>query len=70
MKMSIVTGKNGEVLAAVQGHGLSERRDGVEASVSFGGNHQIHQVEVDDDLATITDAVQFQQRLQKHIPKH
>lgn len=70
MKMSIVTGQNGEILAAVQGHGLTEQRDGVEASVSFGGNHKVHQVDVDDDLATITDATQFQQRLQKHLPRH
>jgi hypothetical protein len=70
MKMSIVTGAKGEILAAVQGHGLSEKRDGIEASVSFGGNHQIHEVDVEDDLATITDAVQFQQRLLKHLPRH
>lgn len=70
MKMSIVTGQNGEILAAVQGHGLSEQRDGIEASVSFGGNHKVHQVDVDEDLATITDATQFQQRLQKHLPRH
>jgi hypothetical protein len=69
MKMSIVTNTQGEVLAAVQGHSLTERKDGVEASVSFGNSHKIHQVDVEDDLLKITDAVTFQQRLQRHVPK-
>jgi hypothetical protein len=70
MKMSIVTGSRGEIIAAVQGHGLTETRDGVKASVSFGENHKVHEVDVDDDLATITDGKVFQERLQKHLPRH
>lgn len=70
MKMSIVTGSQGEIIAAVQGHGLTETRDGIKASVSFGGNHKVHEVDVDDDMATLTDSKIFQERLQKHLPRH
>lgn len=70
MKMSIVTGSQGEIIAAVQGHGLTETRDGIKASVSFGGSHKVHEVDVDDDMATITDSKIFQERLQKHLPRH
>jgi hypothetical protein len=59
MKMSIVTGSQGEIIAAVQGHGLTESRDGIKASVSFGGNHKVHEVEVNEDMATITDSKVF-----------
>lgn len=70
MKMSIVTGTQGEILAAVQGHTLSQQRDGVVATVSFGENHKVYEVEVDDDIANISDSKIFQQRLQKHLPRH
>jgi len=69
MKMSIVTDAHGNLLAAVQGHSMSESRDGVEATVTFAPGHQVHQVEVDDDMGTITDPAVFQQRLRQHIPK-
>jgi hypothetical protein len=30
----------------------------------------VHEVDVDDDMATITDSKIFQERLQKHLPRH
>ncbi|MYM26545.1 hypothetical protein GTP46_28360 [Duganella sp. FT135W] len=70
MKMTIVTDVHGNVLGAVQGHSLSESKDGVEATVSFAAGHSTHLVEVDDDLATVDDIDEFQQRLRGHLQQH
>ena len=66
MKMTIVTDVHGNVLGAVQGHSLTENKDGVEATVSFAPGHATHMVEVDDDLSTVDDVDEFQQRLRRH----
>ena len=70
MKMTIVTDAHGNVLGAVQGHSLSEKKGDVEANVSFAPGHSTHMVEVDDDLATIDDIDEFQQRLRHHLQQH
>jgi hypothetical protein len=70
MKMTIVTDSNGNLVGAVQGHTLTQKHGDLEATVSFAGSHKLHKVEVEEELAHITDAVDFQQRLQRHIPKH
>ncbi|MTV37784.1 hypothetical protein [Duganella radicis] len=70
MKMTIVTDAHGNVLGAVQGHNLSETRDGVEATVSFAPGHSTHMIEVDDDLCAIDDVDEFQQRLRRHLQQH
>ena len=53
MKMTIVTDDSGNILGAVQGHSMSETKNGVQATVTFAPGHQTHMVEVDDDMATI-----------------
>ncbi|MGV7209743.1 hypothetical protein ACLB1G_18010 [Oxalobacteraceae bacterium A2-2] len=68
--MTIITDAQGKLLGAVQGHSLSDKQGGVEVSVTFAPGHQTHQLEVDDDLAVITDAASFQQRLQQHLAQH
>jgi len=70
MKMTIVTDVHGNVLGAVQGHNLSEKKGDVEATVSFSSGHATHMVEVDDDLATVDDIDEFQQRLRRHLQQH
>ncbi len=69
MKMTIVTDDSGNILGAVQGHAMSETKNGVQATVTFAPGHQTHMVEVDDDMATIDDADVFQQRLKQHLPQ-
>jgi hypothetical protein len=69
MKMTIVTDSRGNLVGAVHGHALSEKRGDVEATVSFDSTHKLHQVNVEDDMASITDAEEFQRRLLKHLPK-
>jgi hypothetical protein len=69
MKMTIVTDSHGNLVGAVHGHTLTEKRGDVEASVSFLSTHKLHKVEVEDDMANVTDAEDFQRRLLKHIPK-
>jgi len=70
MKMTIVTDAHGNVLGAVQGHNLSETKDGVAATVSFAPGHSTHMIEVDDDLSTVDDVDEFQQRLRHHLQQH
>jgi|GEM_PF-1490248 len=70
MKMTIVTDTSGNVLGAIQGHALSETKDGVAATVSFAPGHATHMIEVDDDLATVDDVDEFQARLRKHLQQH
>ncbi|NVD74801.1 hypothetical protein D0T25_16120 [Duganella sp. BJB488] len=70
MKMTIITDDQNNILGAVQGHSLSDKQGSVEASVSFGPGHVTHMVEVDDDLATINDLDDFQNRLNQHLQQH
>jgi len=70
MKMTIITDTHGNVLGAVQGHSLTETKDGVEASVSFAPGHATHMIDVDDDLSTVSDVDEFQQRLRHHLQQH
>lgn len=70
MKMTIITDDKGNILGAVQGHSLSHKQNGVEATVDFAPGHHTHQLEVDDDLATIDDVDVFQQRLRQHLHQH
>jgi predicted nuclease with TOPRIM domain len=68
MKMTIVTDGAGKIIGAVQGHALSEKVGEVEARVSFPAGHVLHHVDVGADLANITDAAEFQNRLAQHLP--
>jgi len=69
MKMTIVTNSKGEVIGAVSGHTLASTHGDIEAEVSFPQGHKLHKVEVEDDMAKITDAAVFHERLVKHLPK-
>jgi hypothetical protein len=69
MKMTIVTDERGNLVGAVHGHQLSGKQGDVEATVSFQPTHKLHRVDVEDDMAGITDADEFQRRLTKHMPK-
>jgi len=62
MKMTIVTDSHGNLVGAVHGHTLTEKRGEVEATVSFPSTHKLHQVEVEDDMANITDVELFLKR--------
>jgi hypothetical protein len=67
MKMTIVTDGAGKVMAAVQGHSMSETIDGMSASVSFAPGHKLHFVDVDDDMGTISDVDHYVKRLQSYL---
>ena len=69
MKMTIVTDSQGKLVAAVHGHTLMEKHGSMNVSVSFHPSHRLHKVEVEDDMAKITDAAEFHERLLKHVPK-
>ena len=69
IKMTIVTDANGKLAGAVMGDTLSSKHGGLEAGVSFPKGHKVHKVEVEDDMAKITDAAVFEARLLKHLPK-
>lgn len=70
MKMTIVTNSAGKIIGAVQGHALSEKVGNVEATVSFAPGHQLHHVDVADDMALIHDAAEYQRKLAGYLPKH
>jgi len=67
MKMTIITDDQGNILGAVQGHSLSDKQGNVQATVSFAPGHKTHQVDVDDDMANVDDASEFQQRLKQYL---
>jgi hypothetical protein len=69
MKMTIVTDGNGLIIGAVLGHALSEKVGDVEARVSFAPGHQLHHIDVADDVANITDPFELTNRLQPYLPK-
>ena len=69
MKMTIVTDSNGKLVGAVSGHTLASKHGDLDASVSFARGNKLHKVEVEDDMAEITDTAVFHDRLLKHLPK-
>jgi hypothetical protein len=69
MKITIVTDSRGKLVGAVSGHTLASKHGDVEAQVSFPEGHKLNKVEVEDDMAKITDPAVFQDRLLKHLPK-
>jgi hypothetical protein len=69
IKMTIVTDSQGKLAGAVHGHTLAAKKGDMEAHVSFPPGHKLHKVEVEDDMAKITDAAVFHDRLLKHLPK-
>lgn len=70
MKITIVTDSQGKMVGAVSGHTLASKHGDVEAQVSFPQGHKLHKVEVEDDMAQITDPAVFHDRLLKHLPKY
>jgi hypothetical protein len=68
-KFTIVTDSGGRFVGAVQGHELYVKQNGIAAQVSFPNGHQLHKVEVEDDLTKVTDPAVFQERMSKHLPK-
>jgi hypothetical protein len=68
-KMTIVADEDGQIIAAVMGHTLSSKHGEVEAQVSFHGRHKLHKVEVDDDVAKLTNAATFHEQLRKYLPE-
>lgn len=70
MKMTIATDSRGNLVGAVHGHTPTQKHGDVEATVFFPGTCKLHKVEVEDELAHITDAAEFHRRLLKHIPKY
>lgn len=69
IKMTIVTDSHGKLVGAVRDHTLSSKHGDIEARVSFPDGHKLHKVEVEDDMAKITDPAVFHDRLLKHLPK-
>lgn len=69
MKITIVTDAHNNLVGSVSGHTLASKHGDVEAQVSFAKGHKLHKVEVEDDMAKITDAAIFHERLLKHLPK-
>ena len=70
MKITIVTDAQGKMVGAVSGHTLASKHGDVGAQVSFPQGHKLHKVEVEDDMAQITDVAVFHDRLLKHLPKY
>ena len=68
-KFTIVTDSKGSLVGAVQGHELATKHDSISAQLSFAKGHQLHKVEVEDDLAKVTDPGIFQERILKYLPK-
>jgi hypothetical protein len=67
MKMTIVTDSAGKVIAAVQGHSLSDSKDGMKATVGFGPGHQLHQVDVDDSMGMVADVAEYVRQLNSYL---
>jgi hypothetical protein len=68
MKMTIITDVHGNVLGAVRGHSLTEKK-AMEAQRVVRAR-PLHLIEVDDDLCTVDDVDEFQQRLRHHLQQH
>jgi hypothetical protein len=68
MKITLVTDPTGTVVGTIQGHALSQKKDGVEVGVMVPPGHTIHHVDVDESHATITDAAEFHAKVAKYVP--
>ena len=68
-KITIVTDRRGKLIAAIQGHELSQTTGEMQAEVSFEPSHKLHRIEADIDLAEIDDPRHLEKELTKLIPK-
>lgn len=68
-KMTVVTDAAGGLVAAIQGHELTEKRGDVEVGLVVPKGHTLHKIEVDDDLSKVTDPAEMLRRLHRHIPR-
>lgn len=68
-RLTIVTDRRGKLIGAVQGHELSQKIAGIQATVSFESGHKLHEVTADVDLTDIADPTELQKALAKLVPK-
>jgi hypothetical protein len=68
-KVTIVTDRRGKLIGAVEGHELSKKRGKIEAQVSFLGEHTLHKIDVDFDLAKVLESEDLEKKLRQYIPK-
>lgn len=66
MKMTIVTGPKGELVATSRA--TADQR-GVQAGLMAGPGQKLHEVEVPDEIAEIRDAAELHTKLAQYVPK-
>ena len=68
-KLTVVTDRRGKLIGAVQGHELLRTTGEIQAEVSFEPGHKLRKLDVDIDLAEMTDSKELEKALARFIPK-
>jgi hypothetical protein len=66
-ELTIATNSMANLVGAVLGRTLTHKQGNVEATVSFPGGTELHQVEAEARLEKITDADRSHEKLLKHV---
>ena len=69
MKVTIITDQLGNLVGTVQGHSLSAKQGEFVAGIALDSGQKAHFVEVDNELADITDGNEFHARMKPYMPK-
>ena len=69
MKVTIITDPLGNMVGTVMGHSLSSKHGEFEAGISLESGQKAHFVEVDNDLANLSDPNEFHARVKQYIPR-
>ena len=75
MKMTVILGAKGELLAAHHGpilnpHQTEPGGKSSQAGVMAGPGQKLHEIDVPDDFAKITDVHDFSTKIKPHLPRH
>jgi hypothetical protein len=69
MRYTIITDEAGKLVGTVKGDVLSEKQGDVEVTLIAGPGQQMHQIDVEDEIAEITDADELHKKLAPHLSK-
>lgn len=67
MKITVITGPNGELVGTAHGHAEEHRR--MQAGPLAGPGQTLHELTVPDELAQLRDAAELHAQIARHLPK-
>jgi hypothetical protein len=69
MRYTIITDQSGNLVGSVKGDVLSEKQGDVEATLVAGPGQRLHHIDVEDEIAKVTDPDEMHKKLAPYLSK-